>query len=220
MSDYNASLVDYLFYDFGPKWFLQTDAEGNIFVPVNYNIVPPMMCWYNGLEHYLCPGNYEKNIANYIYPNAPFDVQTVSIPVEISEDGNTVTLKSVVVNTDVNGTAEDVTLYPTMIYNNQGSLAFYNPYVVSEVVLTKGWTEQPATPAPAKMSNYKVGFNKRVANGEYFKAPAKPHSRTVFAPKAEVNTKTKVVKYKPMTKEEMNNGIEKYLSRFNKGVRK
>mgnify|MGYP003318012204 CR=1 FL=1 len=63
MSDYNASLVDYLFYDFGPKWFLQTDAEGNIFVPVNYNVVPPMMLWYNGLEHYLCSGNYEKGIA-------------------------------------------------------------------------------------------------------------------------------------------------------------
>lgn len=222
MTDYNASQVDYLFYDFGPKWFLQTDADGNIFIPVNYNLVPPVMVWYNGMEHYMCSGNYEKGVSDYINPKAPFDVQSVGIPVEISEDGNTVTLKSRVVETLIEDKEESVSLYPNMLYNNSGALYFYTPYVVSEVVLTKGWTEQPATPAPAKMSNYKVGFNKRVANGEYFKAPAKPHSRTVFAPKAEVktDTKTKVVKYKPITKEEMNKGIEKYLSRFNKGARK
>lgn len=210
MSDYNASLVDYLFYDFGPKWFLQTDAEGNIFVPVNYNVVPPMMLWYNGMEHYLCSGNYEKGIANYIYPTDPFDVQTVGIPVEISEDGNTVTLKSVVVNTDVSGTAQDVTLYPTMIYNNQGTLAFYTPYVVSEVVLTKGWTE-PAAPA-SKLSTRNSTVGKSVVNGGDFKAPAKPHSRTVFAPKQQ--TKTTVVTKKAPTKEEIRKGMEQLGKRL------
>jgi len=218
MSDYNASKVDYLFYDFGPKWFLQVDAEGNVFIPVNYNVVAPVMCWYNGLDHYLCSGNYEKGIANYFNPSDPFDVQTVGIPVEISEDNNTITLKSVVVNTTVEDVKQDVTLYPTMIFNNRESLAFYAPYVVSEVVLTKGWTEQPAAPAHTKLSSHTSGFSKRVANGEHFKAPVKPQSRTVFVPKQQ--TKTKVVDYKFITKEEMDKGMDEYMSRFNRKVRK
>ena len=100
MPDYNASLVDYLFNDFGPKWFLQTDADGNIFVPVNYNVVPTVMCWFNGLDHYLCAGNFEKGYANYYNPIDPMGVQSVGIPVEISADGNTVTLKAVTINAE------------------------------------------------------------------------------------------------------------------------
>ena len=215
MPDYNASLTDYLFNDFGPKWFLQTDADGNIFVPVNYNVVPNMMCWCNGLDHYLCSGNFEKGYANYIDPNAPFDVQSVGIPVEISEDGNTVTLKAVTIKPE----NEEIQLYPTMIYDNQGQLAFYNPYVVSEVVLTKGWNGG-ATPAPAKAAASKNIYGKSVANGELFKSPAKAHSRTAFAPatkKASENKVTVVTKKAP-TKEEIRQGLDKYMQRFNFGA--
>ena len=220
MTDYNATIVDYLFYDFGPKWFLQTDAEGNIFVPVNYNVVPPMMLWYSGMEHYLCSGNYEKGIANYIKSTQPedaMDVQGVGIPVEISADGNTITLKSVVVNTAINGGApEDVTLYPTMIYNNQGSLAFYNPFVISEVVLTKGYT----APKTSSVVAGKTGFGKAVANGAAFKAPSNRHSRTVFAPttKKASEKEVTVVTKKVLSKEEIRQGMDKYMQRFNFGA--
>lgn len=223
MSDYNASKVDYLFDDFGPKWFLQTDANGNIFVPVNYNIVPPMMSWYNGMDHFFCSGNYEKGIANYVNTDKPtteeeaMDVKSVGIPVEISEDGNTITLKSVVVNTTIENVAQDVTLYPTVIYDNQGSLAFYNPYVVSEVVLTRGWNGG-ATPAPTKLATGKYGFSKRVANSENFKTPVKAHSRTALMPSK--SNEGNVVTRKLMTKEEMRKGLDEYMSRFNKGARK
>ena len=216
MTDYNASLVDYLFYDFGPKWYLQTDAEGNIFVPVNYNVVPPMMLWYNGMEHYLCSGNYEKGIANYIKSLKPadaFDVQSVGIPVEISEDGNTITLKSVVVqHTNDSGVTEDITLYPTMIYNNQGALAFYTPYVVSEVVLTKGAASTASTKSAVVG---KAGFGKNVVNNAAFKAPAKHHSRTVMVEKVKSNsTKVNVVTKKVPTKEEIRKGMEQMGKRL------
>ena len=212
MSDYNASIVDYLFYDFGPKWFLQTDANGNIFVPVNYNVVPPMMLWYSGMEHYLCCGNFEEGYANYINPNDIFDVQGAGIPVEISEDGNTVTLKAVTIKPE----NKEIQLYPTMIYNNQGQLAFYNPYVVSEVVLTKGYT----APATSSAVAGKTGFGKAVANGAAFKAPAKVHSRTVFAPatKKVSDKDATVVTKKVATKEEIRQGLDKYMQRFNFGA--
>jgi hypothetical protein len=213
MSDYNASLVDYLFNDFGPKWFLQTDANGNIFVPVNYNLVQPMMCWFNGLDHYLCSGNYEKGYANYINPNDTFDVQGVGIPVEISADGKTVTLKAVTIKPE----NEEIQLYPTMIFDNQGQLAFYNPYVVSEVVLTKGWNGG-ATPAPAKASSSKKVYGKKVANGELFKSPAKTFSRTVFAPakKKATEEKATVVTKKVATKEEIRKGAVELFYKYNR----
>ena len=220
MPDYNASQVDYLFNDFGPKWFLQTDADGNIFVPVNNNVVPNMMCWYNGLDHYLCSGNFEEGYANYINPNDPFDVQSVGIPVEISEDGNTVTLKAVPVTiTSADKESREISLYPTMIFDNQGQLAFYNPYVVSEVVLTKGW-KGDATPAPAKASSSKKVAGKKVVNGEHFTSPAKAHSRTLFAPatKKVSEKNATVVTKKVATKEEIRQGLDKYMQRFNFGA--
>ncbi len=214
MPDYNASLVDYLFNDFGPKWFLQTDADGNIFVPVNYNVVPNMMCWYNGLDHYLCLGNYEKGYANYINPDAPFDVQGVGIPVEISEDGNTVTLKAVTIKPK----DEEIQLYPTMIYDAQGQLAFFNPYVMSEVVLTKGWNGG-ATPAPAKASSSKKVAGKKVVNGEHFTSPAKAHSRTAFAPATKKAKNTTVANIKFPSKEEIKKNLDKMMQKYNRTPR-
>lgn len=216
MPDYNASLVDYLFNDFGPKWFLQTDADGNIFVPVNYNVVPTVMCWYNGLDHYLCSGNFEKGYANYINPQDPMGVQSVGIPVEISEDGNTVTLKSVTIKPE----NEEIQLYPTMVFDNQGQLAFYNPYVMSEVVLTKGWNGG-ATPAPAKASSSKNLYGKKVVNGGDFKSPAKVYSRTVFAPatKKVSEKNATVVTKKVATKEEIKKNLDKLMQKYNRTLR-
>jgi hypothetical protein len=212
MPDYNASLTDYLFNDFGPKWFLQTDADGNIFVPVNYNVVPNMMCWCNGLDHYLCSGNFEKGVANYYNPKLPEDVQSVGIPVEISEDGNTVTLKAVTIKPE----NEEIQLYPTMIFDNQGQLAFYNPYVVSEVVLTKGWNGGSAV-APAKASSSKKAYGKKVVNGEHFTSPAKVYSRTVFAPaKKKSEAKATVVTKKVATKEEIRKGAIELFNKYNR----
>ena len=206
MEDYNAPLVDYLFYDFGPKWFLQTDAQGNIFVPVNYNRIQPLTRWYNGMDHYLCLGNYEQGYANYINPNNPDDVQSVGIPVEISADGQNVTIKSY--------NYDGITLYPNLIYDNQGSLYFYNPFIVSEVVLTKGWNGG-TTRTPAKASSSKIIPGKKVVNGELFKSPAKVHSRTVFAPQPKV--KTTVITKKQPTREEIDNGMKQLQKRFSIG---
>ncbi len=202
MTDYNASQVSYLFHDFGPKWFLQTDADGNIFVPVNYNVVPPMMSWYNGVTHYLCGCNYENAMADYINPNAPLDVQSVGIPVEISEDGNTIILKSRVV--------ESATLYPGIVYDMDCALSLYSPYVISEVVLTRGWNESSVSTLTAKHSigNYESG--KRLVNGENFKTPQRPYAKTVFLPKTKL-VKAKQVDAKALTVERLKQSMQEYL---------
>jgi hypothetical protein len=99
-----------------------------------------------------------------------------------------------------------------MIYNNQGSLAFFNPYVVSEVVLTKSAS---ATPSANKASVGKSGFGKYVLNNAAFKAPAKHHSRTVFVEKRSGrSTKTTVVTKKVPTKEEIRKGMDELATRL------
>ena len=214
MEDYNTSMTEYLFYDFGPKWFMQTDADGNIFIPVNYNVIQPVTSWFSGAEHYLCLGDYVNGLGYPYNPLDTNDIKGVSIPVEISEDGNTVTLKAVTIKLE----NEELQLYPTMMYNYNGQLVFHNFYVNSEVVLTKGWNE-PVAPAPAKASTKKVGAIQKVANIRNFKAPAKPGIRTKFAP---VTKKNKVVvsdvKYR--TPEERLKMMDEYMSRRYMGVRK
>ena len=106
-----------------------------------------------------------------------------------------------------------------MIYDNQGQLAFYNPYVVSEVVLTKGWNGG-ATPAPAKATASKKVYGKSVVNGELFKSPAKVHSRTVFAPatKKASDKDAVVVTKKVATKEEIRQGAIELFGKYNRAA--
>ena len=216
MSDYGTSIVDYLFQDFGPKWFLQTDADGNIFVPVNYSIIQPITQWYDGAGHYLCLGNYTSRLGFPYNPADLSDVQSVGIPVVISEDGNTVTLKSM--------KSGETPLYPTMMYDYNGQLAFHFFYINSEVVLTKGWndttTEPAPAPAPAKASSKSVGAVKKVANINNFKAPTKLGVRTKFAPVTEKKNKIVVSDVKYRTPEERLKRMDEYMSRRNMAVRK
>uniref|UniRef100_UPI004056C5AF hypothetical protein n=1 Tax=Alistipes sp. TaxID=1872444 RepID=UPI004056C5AF len=213
MTDYNASIVDYLFQDFGPKWFLQVNADGDVFVPVNYNRVPNLTKWYNGMNHHLCLGNYESGYAFYYDPTNPESVESVGIPVEISADGNTVTLKSQVVNfEDDKGNSIPVNFYPNIMYDYNG-LQFYNSYTISDVVLKKGWSENTLdTPTPAKMSSVTTVNSKAVksANGASYTTPKAPYSSTTFVPQPK---KAKVANIKQVTPEERQKGMEQYLKR-------
>ena len=220
MSDYNASQVDYLFDDFGPKWFLQVNAKGEIFVPVNYYRVPQMGSWYDGMNHFLVPGSHDDAIANYINPSDWNDVESCSIPVEVKD--NTITLKSTTVTAkDENGKSKEVTLYPTVIYEYNNEIYFYNSaYVVSEVTLTKGWSGAEA--APAKFSTARniinAKYGKKVANSGDFKPTAKTYSRTVLAPQPK--KADKVVTNKMPSREEIRKGMEKMMQMRQPSTRK
>jgi hypothetical protein len=104
-----------------------------------------------------------------------------------------------------------------MIFDNQGQLAFYNPYVVSEVVLTKGWNGG-STPAPAKASSNKKAYGKKVVNNQHFTSPSKVHSRTVFAPatKKVSEKNATVVTKKVATKEEIRKGAVELFYKYNR----
>lgn len=77
---YYEDIPENIFYDFGPKWFLEIDAEGNISVPTNSSIVPSLMNYEPG-----APGARLAAVSTYI--------GSESLPVEVSADKNTLTIK-------------------------------------------------------------------------------------------------------------------------------
>ena len=212
MTDYKASLVDYLYHDFGPKWFLQTDAQGNIFVPVNCYRVQPLSAWYSGANHYLCGGNYEEGIAKYYDAENTESVESVALPVQISTDGNTITIKSYNVTTSNNQT---VTLYPNIVYDylDSGLPAFYNTYIESDVVLTRGWNNTTATTLSMDLSATRSSAKNndakevKVINDANYVVPSKVYSRTVFTSQSKAKT---IILKQPSRKE-----IEEKLKQLN-----
>lgn len=232
MEDYNASIVDYLFYDFGPKWFLQVNENGQVFVPVHYNRVPPMCCWCNGMNHYLCGANYEAKIANYINPDYPDNVEAAGLPVVVSEDGNTVTINGYTINyysvdendepiKDDNGEIiyTPVDFYPNVVYDYYGTLQFYNSHIVSSVKLTKGApaTTPEVTPTPSKMSA-KVNAILRAAksvNGATYTTPSRPYAKTTLVPQAKKESqKVTTIDKKYPTREEIDQRMQAHLRKI------
>ena len=221
MEDYNSSATSYLFHDFGPKWFLQVNEQGNFFIPVNYNRIAPLTSWYNGQAHYLCGGNYESGYAFPIHPMAEYkdSVEAAGLPVTISEDGNTVVISGFDVQIeDEQGNVSLLPMYPNVLYESTSGLAFYNSHVVSEVTLTRGWNE--VAPAPAKAS-LKSGYNgkKVVPTNVEYKAPKRPYSVTTLVPQ-QSKVEAKVVKNKQVTPEETRKGMEKLMNKLQPAVRK
>ncbi len=122
-------------WDFGPKWYLEVAADGTVTAPFNMNYFAPMSNWASYNAYYFAAASdkaympYNTNVA------ADFPGKNGQFPVEISEDGNTITVKPLVANND--------TFYPNMGYVSWGDFSMGNyGQLVSDIVLTRGWTEE------------------------------------------------------------------------------
>ena len=133
---YKSVDVSSIFNDYGPKWYIEAveDEEGNIsyVAPFDANLLPPSANWsvpfyFSGLE----PDTY--------YAVTYAEDGSAAFPVEVSEDRNTITIKPYVY-TDKEG--KKTTFYPNMIgVDNSTYSTILENSVVSDVVLTRGWTE-------------------------------------------------------------------------------
>lgn len=135
-----------IFYDFGPKWYIEfyKDAgEIKARLPINTETMRPFSNWDGSNTYYLLPYSAEKNttIASFGY-DEDYMPLTGYVPVEISSDASTITIKPLV--------SEGVSYYPTPQYFTYGapSMAYA---IISDVVLTKGWNgeETGSEPVPA-----------------------------------------------------------------------
>ena len=229
MKDYNASIVDYLFIDFGPKWFLQVDEQGDIFLPVNYNRIPSLTSWFNGNAHYLVGGNYETGYAFYYNPEKgkEEDVKGAGLPVVIGtyEGKEAIAINGYYVPfEDEEGNVTNMSFYPNVMYDYYGQLSFYNTYVISNVILTRGWEEttpdQPAV-APLK-SSAKVAGSKAVesANGATYTTPKRVYAKSIFTAPTTKKVEVKKANLKQMTPEQTKAGMEKLTKRMCLGFQK
>ena len=140
-ADYSAYNAESILWDFGPKWFIEVLPEGKLGVPFNSTVLAPMAHWSGDNAYYLI-GASEKavlpNMPNKIAGTA-YMFETGYFPVEVSEDGNTITIKPLEFEGD--------RYYPLPAFIDSATRywAYYNT-IVSDIVLKRGWTEPEATP--------------------------------------------------------------------------
>lgn len=204
----NASPV----WDFGPKWYLEVAADGSVTAPFNANYFAPMSNWSYYNAYYFCGASDKAYMPYNTYVTADYPYENGQFPVEVSEDGNTITVKPFV--------ADDDTFYPNMGYISYGSFSTGTyGQIVSEIVLTRGWTEAPAegeeeTTAVAANNvkyvpaNYTSLYNVKPAQ--------KPKARTVVKP---LPTYEKV-EMKVVSADEFKANVEKLRGAMKNAARK
>ena len=159
-TDYSASKTEYLFYDFGPKWNLEIDEDGSVWLPINVEREYPLSAFM-----------YELGKAFYIMGvhNGTVISRDIRFPVEVSEDYNTITIKPYVYS-DNDDTTEDILFYPTVTIVENGYVQSLNPRINGDIVLKR------KAAATAAKSNHSVGqaaTSVRSANGEAVKPLAR-----------------------------------------------
>ena len=216
---YNAATTADLFYDFGPKWFLQVAEDGSLFIPVNINRVPAAGMW--NQENYLCGLNLTTGEALYmpLSEEAMNDVTLwPNMPVEVSEDGNTITIKSIQYG--------ETPFYPNLLYHSYGYMYSYNTVVVSEVVLTRNTTSETVNQkhlnvAAIKQHAAKANQNATMvksANGAKFVKSNKPVTKSLTTIKAQ--PKAKKMEVKQLSPEERKAAFKLMLEKKQQRMRK
>lgn len=102
-TSYTSVDVAQIFYDFGPKWFIEVDADGSAYVPFDSKKLIPTHCW-GGYVNYLAACT-DKD-AGYLATMDPRD-DVKGFPVTVSQDGNKITIGSVRMS-DIDGNGEPI----------------------------------------------------------------------------------------------------------------
>lgn len=136
---YKSIDVSSIYNDYGPKWYIEAveDEKGNVslVVPFDSDLLPPSANW--SVPFYLSAMEIDTFMAF-----TKGDGWMTSFPVEVSDDRKTITIKPFVY---VDADGKEYVMYPQMIgMDNQTLQTILENYVVSEIVLTKGWTEPKA----------------------------------------------------------------------------
>jgi len=188
--DYQSYDNAEIFYDFGPKWFLEIGKDGSVKVPVNQDTNAPMSYVYD----------YVFFVSGYNHDQGTgFKTHEEGFPVEISADRNTIIIKSAMHQGAphyMNATAGW----------GQADASIIEP-VISEVKLTRGWTETKSSDViGSSRRNYveKVDMSTEDATRLVYK------SMTDFPEPIEF----KKVKANVITMEKMNKGLADYAAKY------
>lgn len=198
-ADYQGAYSVAPIYDFGPKWYIETDGT-DVWVPFNTNYYVPLSSWTTTVSYAIVWNEYQlignSGTSTIGYGGIDESLQSYQVgyykdgkfPVEISADGNTITIKPMVLtaeitNTDGSITTKQESFYPCAGHNfsNNGTYYFMSR-IVSDIVMTRGYTasaaQQARVAAPAAGKN-RIVLNKQKAIQE-IKPVQKPKSLTPF----------------------------------------
>ena len=161
--EYSSYDVASLFYDFGPKWYLQIAEDGSVTVPFNSNRMYPLQAWTDNI-YYMAA--YNDNGFVSVGENDSNE----EFPVNVASDENTITVNPYILD----GTE----MYPNAIYLNYTWAYLGGKRINSGLTLTRGWTESAAyAPVPAgSHSTLKL----QSANGVSLTPEVRTVSRTSF----------------------------------------
>ena len=166
--DYGFKVVSNIFYDFGPKWNLEIDKDGNVWLPIDIEKEFPMETFKFGMDYslYMLAVGMNSYLGAPYYKNGELILDS-RFPVEVSEDRNTITIKPIVYNyTNSAGQPATEIYYPCVAQLQYGQAQPLNPRVAGDVVLTR------KAAAAASKSNVSVGGGKTTSVKAYGAAPA------------------------------------------------
>lgn len=202
---YQSYDLNQIFYDFGPKWYLEIGEDGTVTVPFDQMAMPPMLNW--GNTPYFVTA-YDKQ-SNHGY-RAPAENMPGAFPVEISADGNTIVIKGVEAAV-ADGSSETAIHYMNAVggWGNYDA-QLYSP-IISDITLKRGWTEtstQNAYSRTASRKNY-------VERPEISTEDCTP---VVWKSMTEFKEPLKVRKTEPaiVTMEKLEKALDEYVSRYHR----
>ena len=179
--EFSVATVADMFYDFGPKWNLEIDADGNVWLPINIEREFPLSAFYYGIDYtfYMLAIGDSSYMGAPVYGNDGKLVLDSRFPVEVSADGNTITIKPIVYNyTDSYGQPAVETYYPCVAQLQYGQATPLNPRVAGDVVLKRKGASTQSVKANAAVAG---GVSKSVNSlGEAPKAKQRAYSITPF----------------------------------------
>ena len=168
--DYSGYNYESPVYDFGPKLYLEFEAEGNITVPFNVNYFAPASQWFQYVFHLI--GSDGINVLPYMTNNSG-DAVTGHFPVEVSADGNTITIKGL----EHNGS----TYYPILGATRTQAYGYSVPCsVFNKITMTRNSTGRTTQLAVRSAINKVSDVIPAALTSEYDVKPLAFKSRTAI----------------------------------------
>ena len=201
MDGYSVSQVSYMFYDFGPKWNLEIDEKGNVWLPINIDLEYPLEAFSFGLDYtlYMLAVGESYYLGGDLVDEAGNTTLKARFPVEVSDDYNTITIKPIEY-TDPNDLKEF--FYPCVAQLTNGRATPVNPRVKGDIVLKRNTTGK------AVKANAPVANGVRQSVSSLGKAPV-PMARPQFS-------MTPMENIKPIKRNVLENKIEPGIEAYHK----
>ena len=186
--DYSGYDVASLFYDFGPKWYLEVAADGSVTAPFNSVTMSPLTAWtYNG-SYYLAGNNPDAGYltVNYEYDGGYAVPVDAAFPVEVSSGRETVSVNPLMLLPE--GYEEAQPFYPNAVMESTYGASIGGYRIDSGLTLTKGWNG--SEDAASATASVKGGNGSAPALSPMYDvrsaSVARPKSRTVVPESAKV----------------------------------